>query len=153
MLTEWWICCYGGYRIADCCVQTQWPSCISYAACRLCRRIEKQQQLHQKQQEDLVQAQKQQYIEFMTEMRQQKSGPDPTSPSQAQTRCTNGECLLPLSWTGGDAHDDHQQLPQQVQQQAPQLREAQLSGSQIPCEARTSAVQTPSALHHGRHAR
>lgn len=124
----------------------------SNAACRLCRRIEKQQQLQQKQQEDLVQAQKQQYIEFMTEMRQQKSGPDPTSPSQAQNRCTNGECSLPLSWTGSDTHDDHQQLPQQVQQQALQVRKAQLSGSQMLREARISAVQTPSAFSHGLHA-
>ena len=126
---------------------------ISSAACRLCRRIQKQQQRQQKQQEELVQAQKQQYIDFMTEMRQQKSGPDPTSASQAHINCANAECPLPLSWTDGDTDDYHQQLPQQVQQQAPRGTEAHLPKSQVPCEAMTPAVQTPSAFTTGLHDR
>ena len=89
----------------------------------------------------------------MTEMRQQKSGPDPKSLQQDHTCCANGECPLPLSWMDGDAHGYHQQLPQQVQQEGPQLREAQLYRSQTLCEAMTPAVQTPSTLGHGLHAR
>ena len=129
------------------------PVYNSSAACRLCRRIEKQQQRQQKQQEDLMQAQKQQYIDFMIEMRQQQSGPDPTSPSQAHINCANEECPLPLSWTDGEADDYNRQLPQQVQQQAPHGTEAHLPKSQKPCEAMTPAVQTPSAFNAGLHAR
>lgn len=129
-------------------------------ACRLCKRIERQQQ---KQQEDLLEAQKQQleeqkeqYIEFMTKMRQRYLGPDPTCPGQTHTHCANGQPPLPFPGTDGDAHEYHQQLPEQllqplpeqVQQQTPQGRRAQLSRSQALCEELAPTVQTPGAFSH-----
>lgn len=140
--------------------------CDGRHACRLCKSIEGQQQRQQEQQEallqaqneqkTLLQAQKQQYIDFMTEMRQQHPRPDPTCPGQTHTHCANGQSPLPLPWTDGDAHENHQHspeqlqpLPEQVQQQTAQGRRAQLSRSPTLSEESPPAVQTPSVCNHG----
>lgn len=127
-------------------------------ACRLCERTERQQQRqqeHQQQhQKNILEAQKQQYIDFMTEMRKQCTGPDPTSPGQTLAHSANGQSPLPLPQTDGDAHELGQvpeQLlrppPEQVQQQTPQGRKAQFSRSLTVSEELPPAVQTPSAFN------
>lgn len=127
-------------------------------ACRLCERIERQQQRQQEQrqqqQDEILQAQKQLYIEFMAKMRRQYPGPDPTTPGQTHTHSANEQSPLPLPLTDCDAHELGQvpeQLlrppPEQVQQQTPQGGRAQLSRSLTISEELPPAVQTPSAFN------
>lgn len=104
-------------------------------------------QQQQKSTEELLQAMKQQYIEFMTKGLQQLnnvSEPDPVSPSQTHIRCANGQRQEQLPWTDNEAQEQLQQHPQQPEEQLC------LSRPQL-CEDRPPAVQTPSILsrNHG----
>ena len=120
--------------------------------CRSCRRIEEQQQLHLQQHrkagEELLQAMKQQYIEFMTNGQQldSVSAQDPTSHSQTHTHHASGQPQVLLPWTDSDAHKQLQQHPGKTQQEETPC----FSRPQLPREEdMTPAVQTPSILSHG----
>lgn len=128
-------------------------------ACRSCRRMEEQQHLqHQQQQnanKELLEAIKQQYIEFMTQGQQldNMSAQDPTSLSQTHPRYTNRECHVLLPLTDCDAHKQLQQPSEQHPEQRPartqQGETPCLSRPQQPCEDMMPAMQTPTAVTHG----
>ena len=75
---------------------------------RACQRIEEQQQIQdQRLQLTLLQAQKQQYIEFMAEWREAMTEPSPINPSQTHTLHADNQPLPQVAWEAPQDETHH----------------------------------------------